>query len=42
MSSYAKLKEMALKKAEEEQAALTQERERKNAKQPQKSLQERL
>ncbi|TKY85006.1 hypothetical protein EX895_006086 [Sporisorium graminicola] len=29
MSSYAKLKEMALKKAEEEQAALNKERERK-------------
>ncbi|KAJ9477707.1 hypothetical protein PHBOTO_001259 [Pseudozyma hubeiensis] len=29
MSSYAKLKEMALKKAEEEQATLSQERERK-------------
>lgn len=29
MSSYAQLKEMALKKAEEEQAALTRERERK-------------
>ncbi|CBQ70437.1 conserved hypothetical protein [Sporisorium reilianum SRZ2] len=29
MSSYAKLKEMALKKAEEEQAALSKERERK-------------
>ncbi|GAC97242.1 hypothetical protein PHSY_004827 [Pseudozyma hubeiensis SY62] len=29
MSSYAKLKEMALKKAEEEQATLNQERERK-------------